>query len=144
MGVAYDAYGGYDANHFQQLPASVSQSDAFGNYPAQRQPAILLIDARFKERHCDISGARAASQLVYSEISCWHLEVITPNMEHQLLRMHEQAKLSNEFDFIMRFGARWKKAMEIIDQAVENIQLSKPLLEASSQYSLSFESELLI
>lgn len=53
----------------------------------QRQPEIHLFCARFKEQAGDIVGARAAYQLVHTEISPGLLEAIIrhANMEHRLV-----------------------------------------------------------
>lgn len=53
----------------------------------QRQPEIHLFAARFKEQHDDVPGARAAYQLVHSEISPGLLEAIIDhaNMERRLV-----------------------------------------------------------
>ena len=55
---------------------------------SQRQPEIHLFAARVKEQSGDIPGARAAYQLVHSEISPGLLEAIIKhaNMEHRLVR----------------------------------------------------------
>ncbi|CAH9075457.1 unnamed protein product [Cuscuta epithymum] len=80
----------------------------------KRQPEIHLFAARFREQQGDIPGARAAYQLLHSEISPGLLEATIKhaNMEHRLV------------------SGKVEKAREIIDQAVENGNLSKPLLEA--------------
>lgn len=59
------------------------------NLCVQRQPEIHLFAARFREQHGDISGARAAYQLVHTEISPGLLEAIVrhANMEHRLVRV---------------------------------------------------------
>lgn len=53
----------------------------------QRQPEIHIFCARFKEQAGDIAGARAAYQLVHSEISPGLLEAIIrhANMEYRLV-----------------------------------------------------------
>ncbi|KAI9083252.1 hypothetical protein K1719_034784 [Acacia pycnantha] len=53
---------------------------------AKRQPEIHLFFARLKEQNGDIAGARAAYQLVHTEISPGLLEAIIrhANMENRL------------------------------------------------------------
>ncbi|XP_040972675.1 pre-mRNA-processing factor 39 isoform X3 [Gossypium hirsutum] len=119
----------------------------------KRQPEIHLFDARFKEQHGDIPGARAAYQLVHSEISPGLLEAIIKhaNMESRLgklddaFSLYEQAiaiekgkehsqTLSmlyaqySRFSFLVSGNA--EKAREILTRALDHVQLSKPFLEA--------------
>ncbi|XP_052211283.1 pre-mRNA-processing factor 39-1 isoform X2 [Diospyros lotus] len=119
----------------------------------KRQPEIHLFAARFKEHNGDIVGARAAYQLVHTEISPGLLEAIIKhaNMEHRLgnlddaFSVYEQAiaiekgkEYSQTLPFLFAQYSRFlrlvpvnvEKAREILLQALENIQLSKPLLEA--------------
>ena len=58
---------------------------------AQRQPEIHLFAARFKEHSGEIPGARAAYQLVNTEIAPGLLEAIIKhaNMENRLVRLLE-------------------------------------------------------
>ena len=58
----------------------------------QRQPEIHLFAARLKEQNGDIAGARAAFQLLHSEISPGLLEAVIKhaNMEQRLVSFHEQ------------------------------------------------------
>ncbi|CAH9132848.1 unnamed protein product [Cuscuta epithymum] len=151
----------------------------------KRQPEIHLFAARFREQQGDIPGARAAYQLLHSEISPGLLEATIKhaNMEHRLVRifiymlsfcfvfaycfvyfvfyldslsvlhgnlddacsLYEQAiaiEKAKEHSqslpllfaqysrFLYLVSGKVEKAREIIDQAVENGNLSKPLLEA--------------
>ncbi|XP_062079664.1 pre-mRNA-processing factor 39-1 isoform X4 [Humulus lupulus] len=119
----------------------------------KRHPEIHLFAARFKEQSEDIVGARAAYQLVHSEISPGLLEAIIKhaNMEHRLgnledaFSLYEQAiaiekgkehsqALPMLFAQYSRFAylvsGNAVKAREILVEALEHVQLSKPLLEA--------------
>ncbi|KAL2456203.1 Tetratricopeptide repeat (TPR)-like superfamily protein [Forsythia ovata] len=119
----------------------------------KRQPEIHIFAARFREQHGDISRARAAYQLVHTEISPGLLEAIIrhANMEHRLGNLEDACSLyeqSIEIEkvkehsqtlpllfaqysrFLYLVSGKVEKARDILDQAVENIQLSKPLLEA--------------
>ncbi|KAF3436089.1 hypothetical protein FNV43_RR23181 [Rhamnella rubrinervis] len=119
----------------------------------KRQPEIHLFSARFKEQNDDIPGARAAYQLVHSEISPGLLEAIIKhaNMEHRLgnledsFSLYEQAiaiekgkehsqtlpMLFAQYSrFVYLVSGNAEKAREIIVEALEHVQLSKPLLEA--------------
>lgn len=57
----------------------------------QRQPEIHLFAARLKEQRDDIPGARAAYQLVHTEISPGLLEAIIDhaNMERRLVKIFQ-------------------------------------------------------
>ncbi|KAL0459358.1 UNVERIFIED_CONTAM: Pre-processing factor 39 [Sesamum latifolium] len=61
----------------------------------KRQPEIHLFAARFKEQHGDISGARAAYQLVHTGISPGLLEAIIKhaNMENRLGNLDDACSL---------------------------------------------------
>ncbi|KAL6968143.1 hypothetical protein U1Q18_033946 [Sarracenia purpurea var. burkii] len=119
----------------------------------KRQPEIHLFAARFKEHSGDIPGARASYQLVHTEISPGLLEATIKhaNMEHRLgnlehaCSVYEQAiaiekgkEHSQSLPFLFAQYSRFlllvscnvEKAREVLVQALENIQLSKPLLEA--------------
>ncbi|XP_015901156.2 pre-mRNA-processing factor 39-1 isoform X3 [Ziziphus jujuba] len=119
----------------------------------KRQPEIHIFSARFKEQSGDIPGARAAYQLVHSEISPGLLEAIIKhaNMEHRLgnledaFSLYEQAiaiekgkehsqtlpMLFAQYSrFVYLVSGNAEKAREIIVEALEHVQLSKPLLEA--------------
>ncbi|GER24959.1 pre-mRNA-processing factor [Striga asiatica] len=119
----------------------------------QRQPEIHLFAARFEEQHGDVTGARAAYQLVHSEISPGHLEAIIKhaNMENRLgnledaCSLYEQAiaiekgkeqsqtlpLLFGQYSrFVFLASRNVDKARDILVQGVENTQLSKPLLES--------------
>ncbi|KAJ8534631.1 hypothetical protein K7X08_016359 [Anisodus acutangulus] len=119
----------------------------------KRQPEIHLFAARLREQRGDIPGARAAFQLVHAEISPGLVEAIIKhaNMERRLgnlegaCSMYEHAiaiekgkehsqSLSFLFAQYSRFlylvSGKVDKAREILDEAVESVQLSKPLLEA--------------
>ncbi|XP_052886569.1 pre-mRNA-processing factor 39-1 isoform X3 [Gossypium arboreum] len=119
----------------------------------KRQPEIHLFDARFKEQHGDIPGARAAYQLVHSEISPGLLEAIIKhaNMESRLGKLDDAFSLYEQaiaiekgkehsqtlpmlyaqysrFSFLVSGNA--EKAREILTRALDHVQLSKPFLEA--------------
>ncbi|TYI74930.1 hypothetical protein E1A91_D07G238700v1 [Gossypium mustelinum] len=119
----------------------------------KRQPEIHLFDARFKEQHGDIPGARAAYQLVHSEISPGFLEAIIKhaNMESRLGKLDDAFSLYEQaiaiekgkehsqtlpmlyaqysrFSFLVSGNA--EKAREILTRALDHVQLSKPFLEA--------------
>ncbi|KAF8412047.1 hypothetical protein HHK36_004607 [Tetracentron sinense] len=110
----------------------------------KRQPEIHLFAARFKEQNEDISGARAAFQLVHTGISPGLLEAIIKhaNMEHQLgnmedvLSLYEEAiatekgKGQSQALSILFVGGNAEKSREILVEALEHVQLSKPILEA--------------
>ncbi|XP_057480000.1 pre-mRNA-processing factor 39-1-like isoform X2 [Actinidia eriantha] len=119
----------------------------------KRQPEIHLFAARFKEHSGDIPGARAAFQLVHTEISPGLLEATIKhaNMEHRLgnledaCSVYEQAIavekgkehtqtlpfLSVQYSrFLLLVCCNVEKAREVLVLALENAQLSKPLLEA--------------
>ncbi|EOX94328.1 Tetratricopeptide repeat (TPR)-like superfamily protein isoform 3 [Theobroma cacao] len=119
----------------------------------KRQPEIHLFAARFKEQNGDISGARAAYQLVHSEISPALLEAIIKhaNMERRLgkledaFSLYEQAiaiekgkehsqtlpMLYAQYSrFIYLVSGNAEKAREILTGALDQVQLSKPFLEA--------------
>ncbi|KAI7734866.1 hypothetical protein M8C21_008804 [Ambrosia artemisiifolia] len=119
----------------------------------KRQPEIHLFAARFKEHGGDIAGARASYQLVHTEISPGLLEAIIKhaNMEHRLGNMEDACSLYEQTiaiekgkehsqtlpllfaqysRFLYMVLGRVEKAREVLDQALECNQLSKPLLEA--------------
>ncbi|PIA36235.1 hypothetical protein AQUCO_03400267v1 [Aquilegia coerulea] len=119
----------------------------------KRQPEIHLFAARFKEQTRDIPGARAAYQLVHSGIFPGLLEAIIKhaNMEHRLGNMEEAFSLYDQaiatekgkeqsqtlpmlFIQYARFhylvSGNVEKAREVLDGALEHVQLSKPFLEA--------------
>ncbi|KAM7496144.1 hypothetical protein LguiA_020558 [Lonicera macranthoides] len=119
----------------------------------KRQPEIHLFAARFREQSGDIPGARAAYQLVHDEISPGLLEAIIKhaNMEHRLGNLEDACslyELAIEIEkgkehsqtlsplfaqysrFLYLVSGKGEKAREILDRALENNQLSKPLLEA--------------
>ncbi|KAA8543419.1 hypothetical protein F0562_021086 [Nyssa sinensis] len=119
----------------------------------KRQPEIHIFAARFKEHCGDIPGARAAYQLVHTEISPGLLEAIIKhaNMEHRLGNLedacsvyeqaiaiekgkeHSQALpllFAQYSRFLHLVSGNLEKAREVLVQALENVQLSKPLLEA--------------
>ncbi|RDX61578.1 Pre-mRNA-processing factor 39, partial [Mucuna pruriens] len=119
----------------------------------KRQPEIHLFCARFKEQTGDIAGARAAYQLVHTETSPGLLEAIIrhANMEYRLgkledaFSLYEQAiaiekgkehsqTLSMLFAQYSRFvylaSGNAEKARQILVEGLENVLLSKPLLEA--------------
>ncbi|XP_050106981.1 pre-mRNA-processing factor 39-1-like isoform X2 [Malus sylvestris] len=119
----------------------------------KRQPEMHLFAARFKEQSGDIPGAQAAYQLVHSELSPGLLEAIVKhaNMEHRLgnveaaYSLYEQAiaieKVKehsqtlpmlyaqySRFTYLVSLNA--EKAREILDGALEHIQLSRAFLES--------------
>ncbi|KAJ9543270.1 hypothetical protein OSB04_022977 [Centaurea solstitialis] len=119
----------------------------------KRQPEIHLFAARFREHGGDIAGARASYQLVHTEISPGLLEAIVnhANMEHRLGNLEDACSLyeqmiaiekgkeqSQTLPFLLAQYSRFlylvlqrvEKAREVLDQALESNQLSKPLLEA--------------
>ncbi|KAF5181953.1 Pre-mrna-processing factor [Thalictrum thalictroides] len=119
----------------------------------KRQPEIHLFAARFKEQTGDIPGARAAYQLVHSGIFPGLLEAIIKhaNMEYRLGNMEEAFSLydlaiatekgkeqSQALPMLFIQYARFhylvsgnvEKAREVLDGALEHVQLSKPFLEA--------------
>lgn len=121
----------------------------------KRQPEIHLFCARFKEQNEDITGARASYQFVHSELFPGHLEAIInhANMEHRQGNLEEafsvyekaiatEKERGNEHSqtlpmlviqyarFQYLVAGNPEKAREIIDGALEHIQLSKPFLEA--------------
>ncbi|KAI4341781.1 hypothetical protein MLD38_026465 [Melastoma candidum] len=118
----------------------------------KRQPEIHLFSAWFKEHHGDVVGARAAYQLVHTEISPGLLEAIIKhaNMERRLgnlddaLAVYEQAieieKVKEHSQalpvlfaqyarFLYSAPGKYEKAREILVEAPEHVQLSKPFLE---------------
>ncbi|XP_034891480.1 pre-mRNA-processing factor 39-1 isoform X2 [Populus alba] len=119
----------------------------------KRQPEIHLFAARFKEQNGDIPGARAAYQVVHAEIAPGLLEAITKhaNMEHRVgnledaFSLYEQAiaiekgkehsqvlpALYAQYARFIYLGSKnVEKAREVLVEALENAQFSKPLLEA--------------
>ncbi|GMJ09042.1 hypothetical protein like AT1G04080 [Hibiscus trionum] len=119
----------------------------------KRQPEIHLFAARFKEQNGDIPGARAAYQLVHSEISPGFLEAIIKhaNLERRLGKLEEAFSLYEQaiaiekakehsqtlpilyaqysrFSYLVSGNA--EKAREILIGALDQVQLSKPFLEA--------------
>ncbi|XP_058005800.1 pre-mRNA-processing factor 39-1 isoform X2 [Hevea brasiliensis] len=119
----------------------------------KRQPEIHLFAARFREQSGDIPGARAAYQLVHTEITPGLLEAVVKhaNMEHRLgnlkdaFSLYEQAiaiekgkehsqvlpMLYAQYSrFLYLVAANVEKAREVLVEALENSPLSKPLLEA--------------
>lgn len=118
----------------------------------KRQPEIHLFAARFSEHSGDIPRARAAYQLVHAEISPGLLEAIIKhaNMEHRLGNVEDACSLYEQAiaiekgkehsqtlpllfaqysRFVYLVSGNVEKAREIIDKALENCPLSKPLLE---------------
>ncbi|XP_030477599.2 pre-mRNA-processing factor 39-1 isoform X1 [Syzygium oleosum] len=118
----------------------------------KRQPEIHLFAAWFKEHNGDILAARAAYELVHTEISPGLLEAIIKhaNMERRLgnlddaLAVYEQAiaiekgkEHSQALPVLFAQYARFlylatgkvEKAREVLDEAPEHVQLSKPFLE---------------
>ncbi|KAL7601288.1 hypothetical protein Lser_V15G27060 [Lactuca serriola] len=119
----------------------------------KRQPEIHLFAARFREHGGDIVGARASYNLVHTELSPGLLEAIIKhaNMEHRLGNPEEACSLYEQTiaiekgkehsqtlplllaqysRFMYLVLGRVEKAREILDEALESNQISKPLLEA--------------
>ncbi|XP_011024481.1 PREDICTED: pre-mRNA-processing factor 39-like isoform X2 [Populus euphratica] len=119
----------------------------------KRQPEIHIFAARLKEQNGDLSGARAAYQVVHAEIAPGLLEAIIKhaNMEHRLgnledaFSLYEQAiaiEKGKEHSqvlpalyaqyarFVYLASNNVEKAREILLEGLENAQFSKPLLEA--------------
>ncbi|KAG7989742.1 hypothetical protein I3843_03G253400 [Carya illinoinensis] len=119
----------------------------------KRQPEIHLFAARFKEQNGDIPGSQDAYQLVHTEISPGLIEAIIKhaNMEYRLgnleaaYSLYEQAiaiekgkehsqtlpMLYAQYSrFVYMVSGNEEKAREILVQALEHVQLSKPILEA--------------
>ncbi|XVF21509.1 hypothetical protein REPUB_Repub12eG0096100 [Reevesia pubescens] len=119
----------------------------------KRQPEIHLFAARFKEQNGDIPGSRAAYQLVHSEISPGLLEAIIKhaNMERRLGKLEDAFSLYEQaiaiekgkehsqtlpmlyaqysrFSYLVSGNA--EKARGILTGALDQVQLSKPFLEA--------------
>ncbi|KAF9604850.1 hypothetical protein IFM89_010525 [Coptis chinensis] len=119
----------------------------------KRQPEIHLFAAKFREQTGNIAGAREAYQHVHSGISPGLLEAIIKhaNMEHRLgntedaFSLYDQAIATEKgkeqsqtlpmlFVQYARFqylvAGNLEKAREILDGALEHVELSKPFLEA--------------
>ncbi|KAI4378580.1 hypothetical protein MLD38_016040 [Melastoma candidum] len=118
----------------------------------ERQPEIHLFSAWFKEHHHDVDGARAAYQLVHTEISAGLLEAIIKhsNMECRLGNMDNALAIyghamavekgmehspalpvlfAQYARFMYLVPGQLEKAREILVEAPELVQLSKPFLE---------------
>ncbi|KAI4301036.1 hypothetical protein L6164_034355 [Bauhinia variegata] len=119
----------------------------------KRQPEIHIFSARFKEQTGDIDGARAAYQLVHAEISPGLLEAIIrhANMENRLGNLEDAFSLYEQViaiekgkehsqtlpmlfaqyaRFVYMVSGNAEKARGILVEALERVQLSRPLLEA--------------
>ncbi|KAJ3682409.1 hypothetical protein LUZ60_014982 [Juncus effusus] len=119
----------------------------------KKQPEIHLFGARFKEQIGDIEGARAEYQLIYTDISPGLLEAIVKhaNMEYRLGEKEsafgiyekeiavEQAKEQSQLlpmlivqysRFLYLVDGNLEKAREILSGSIEQMQLSKPIIEA--------------
>ncbi|VYS44941.1 unnamed protein product [Arabidopsis thaliana] len=119
----------------------------------KKQPEIHLFAARLKEQNGDIAGARAAYQLVHSEISPGLLEAVIKhaNMEYRLGNLDDAFSLYEQviavekgkehstilpllyaqysrFSYLVSRDA--EKARRIIVEALDHVQPSKPLMEA--------------
>ncbi|GAV56669.1 hypothetical protein CFOL_v3_00211 [Cephalotus follicularis] len=119
----------------------------------KRQPEIHLFAARFREQNADIPGARAAYQLVHSEISPGLMEAIIKhaNMEHRLGNLEDSFSLYEQaiaiekgkeqsqilpmlyaqysrFQYLVAGNA--ERAREILFEALEHVHLTKQFLEA--------------
>ncbi|CAH1417830.1 unnamed protein product [Lactuca virosa] len=118
----------------------------------KRQPEIHLFAARYREHGGDIAGAHASYNLVHTELSPGLLEAIIKhaNMEHRLGNPEEACSLYEQTiaiekgkehsqtlplllaqysRFMYLVLGRVEKAREILDEALESNQISKPLLE---------------
>ncbi|KAF3583970.1 hypothetical protein F2Q69_00025782 [Brassica cretica] len=125
----------------------------------KRQPEIHLFAARFKEQNGDIAAARAAFQLVHSEISPGLVEAVIKhaNMEHrqgkpedafalyqQVIALEKGKENSTVLPLLYAQYSRFsylvsgdaEKARKILVEALDHVQPSKPLLETV----LHFES----
>ncbi|KAI9085796.1 hypothetical protein K1719_032210 [Acacia pycnantha] len=119
----------------------------------KRQPEIHLFSARLKEQNGDVAGARAAYQLVHSEISPGLLEAIIrhANMENRLgnlvdaYSLYEQAiaiekgkehsltlpMLFAQYSrFVYLVSGNAEKAREILVEGLEHVQSPRPIIEA--------------
>ncbi|XP_050208121.1 pre-mRNA-processing factor 39-1 isoform X2 [Mercurialis annua] len=119
----------------------------------KRQPEIHLFAARFREQNGDIPGARAAYQLLHTETAPGLLEAVVKhaNMEYRLGNLNDACSLYEQATaiekgkehsqvlpmlyaqysrFLYLVSGNLDKAREILVEALENVQLSKPLLEA--------------
>ncbi|EEF35824.1 Pre-mRNA-processing protein prp39, putative [Ricinus communis] len=119
----------------------------------KRRPEIHLFAARFREQNGDVPGARAAYQLVHTEIAPGLFEAVVKhaNMEHRLGNLKDACSLYEQAiaiekgkehsqvlpmlyaqytRFLYLVSGNINKAREILVEALENVQLSKPLLEA--------------
>nr|XP_043609166.1 pre-mRNA-processing factor 39 isoform X2 [Erigeron canadensis] len=119
----------------------------------KRQPEIHLFSARLREHGGDIAAARASYQLVHTEISPGLLEAIIKhaNMEHRQGNLEDACSLYEQTiaiekgkeqsqtlpllfaqysRFLYMVLGRVEKAREVLHQALESNQISKPLLEA--------------
>ncbi|KAL1188850.1 Pre-mRNA-processing factor 39-1 [Cardamine amara subsp. amara] len=119
----------------------------------KKQPAIHIFAARLKEQKGDIAGARAAYQLVHSEIAPGLLEAVIKhaNMENRLGKLDDAFSLYEQviavekvkehstilpllyaqysrFSYLVAGDA--EKARKIVVEALEHVQPSKPLMEA--------------
>ncbi|XP_013666401.2 pre-mRNA-processing factor 39-2 isoform X2 [Brassica napus] len=125
----------------------------------KRQPEIHLFAARLKEQNGDIAGARAAFQLVHSEISPGLVEAVIKhaNMEQrqgnledafalyeQVIALEKGKENSTVLPLLYAQYSRFsylvsgdaEKARKILVEALDHVQPSKPLLETV----LHFES----
>ncbi|XP_078427792.1 tetratricopeptide repeat (TPR)-like superfamily protein isoform X2 [Wolffia australiana] len=119
----------------------------------KKRPEIHIFAARFKENHDDVAGARAEFQLLHSEISPGYLEAVVKhaNMEYRLgsreaaFSIYEEAiaaergkELSQVLPMLLVQYSRFQflvigdaeKAREILSDSFEQVQLSRPLVEA--------------
>ncbi|KAM7268459.1 hypothetical protein ACFE04_010625 [Oxalis oulophora] len=119
----------------------------------KRQPEIHLFAARFREQNGDVPGARAAYQLVHSEVSPGLLEAIIKhaNMERRMGKLQDAFALyehaiaiekgkeqSQSLPMLYAQYARFlylvagnaEKSREILAEALEHVELSKAFLEA--------------
>ncbi|ESQ36521.1 hypothetical protein EUTSA_v10006844mg [Eutrema salsugineum] len=119
----------------------------------KKQPEIHIFAARLKEQNGDIAGARAAFQLVHSEISPGLLEAVIKhaNMEQRLGNLDDAFSLYEQviavekgkenstllpllyaqyarFTYLVSGDA--EKARRIVVEGLDHVQLSKPFMEA--------------
>ncbi|XP_042417525.1 pre-mRNA-processing factor 39-like isoform X3 [Zingiber officinale] len=119
----------------------------------KKQPEIHLFAARFKELCADVDGARTTYQFLYSKVSPGLLEAIVKyaNMEYRLgekeaafsiyesaINAEQEKEHSQLLQLLLIQYTRFlylvvgdaEKARELLSRHLENLQLSRPILEA--------------
>ncbi|XP_042412837.1 pre-mRNA-processing factor 39-like isoform X2 [Zingiber officinale] len=119
----------------------------------KKQPEIHLFAARFKELCADVDGARTTYQFLYSKVSPGLLEAIVKyaNMEYRLgekeaafsiyesaINAEREKEHSQLLQWLLIQYTRFlylvvgdaEKARELLSRHLENLQLSRPILEA--------------